>query len=366
MANGANLAMQTAGMRILFSAIILFSLIDLNSVNASSSAANLQTGASEAVPQGECHGTGEERQVLCEASKRKDESIEQVIAEDETVRISHDSSPPREGRDVWSAAYEQWIEGNGAKAGGRQKGVARALEEARKRFGEKTPDSAKGVPFADMPALDDDELAQITAASHQLAIEGMADEDVIAILDTVDTLCASGDNGRQLEATGGVPHILRNVKHDAPSVADKAVRTLASCAQNNPPVVESAVKSYGAIAVLVRVAQRAGGNIELQAAVMRALVSLSGAIDAPLAFAELEGLVVQIILRGVEQNASDRDGRRCVTRAYVLAEQCLAQNHSRWKKALADTKLVGLAETALKSTDVDIREGAARVLASLR
>lgn len=356
--------------KYILGAFLLALLCPRRAVASAAARLSSSSDGTDVVPPGECSSTGEEGHVLCEASRRRDDSINQVIAEDETVRTGQDSTPPSADRagDVWAAAYNQWVEGRG-KANGEKlpKNVARALDEARKRVGAKVDDKEENTADSfEMPDLDDDELKRITTAAHTLANKTLAAEEVKMVLDTIDALCGSGDNGRQLEAAGGLPDILRNVFHVDADIAIMALKVLATCSQNNPPVFEAAVSKHAAIDTLLDVAKGAEETLGLRAAAMRALVALSVASEASSKFAERGNEFIEVVMQAVGADVSNREGRRCVTRGYALVEQCLIVDLGRWKTGFGKAGLERTATAALKSEDIDIREGAARVLKLLR
>lgn len=356
--------------RVLFR-VLLVVLLYSRGVEGSSAAAQVSEYVSSTeLKTDECSGIEEEGQVLCEASRRRDDSISQVIAEDESVGINQDSDPPsaQNAGNVWTTAYEQWVKGDGSSKGAKlSTGAARALGEAEKRFGAAldSKENDAGNSF-EMPELNDDELTRITAAVHTLAKETLGAEEVNIVLDTIDYLCSSVDNGRQLEAAGGVPHILRNVVNRDTGVSVMALKTLATCAQNNPSVFETAVNKHSAIITLLDISKNAKEALDLRAAALRALVALSVASEALNVFAENKSIFVQVVMDAVGSDGSEREARRCVTRGFAVAEQCLVVDLETWKTVFAKVGLDRSANAALKNVDIDIREGAARVLKLLR
>lgn len=327
-----------------------------------SQGAAIYSPAASSAPPGECSSSGEEGRVLCAAAREKDASIAQVIAEDETSRLEPEPPSAENAGDVWTAAYNQWIKGDPTSL---RKGVDRAIHEAKKRFGiagavEGHPEGQK--ERAPLPDAEDDELVVVTRAVHTLG-QGGVDEKVLSdAVEMVDVLCASGDNGRQVAAAGGVTHLLRLAGEGGKGISVAAVKALASCAQNNPPVVERAV-AEGAVAALVDAA-KGGKDVPMMAAALRALVAVAENGDARTALAGMRVDIVLVVAAAVEMGEEGREEKRCVVRGFALAETVLLGD-GEWKQAFGE-EVQKSAERALRSTDVDVREGAARVLALLR
>ncbi|CAN8075054.1 unnamed protein product [Agarophyton chilense] len=305
--------------------------------------------------QSQCKVGGKETEILCEAAKLKKESMDQVIEEDE---VSRDLQEPPEKPDPWTAAYEQWIVGKNPAG---KKAVSRALEEAIKRYPDAKRPKANNEGI-ELPEMGDDELTVMTAAVRSILGSEVAASVLVSALDTIEELCNSGDNGRQMQAAGGVPHLLRHASSASTDVSLLSVRALATCAQNNPIVFDSAVDE-GAIPSMLKLA--ANGNDALRAASLRVLVAVAHSTRAEEVLQKEESDIIRVVFDSLHKNAGT-DGTRCQIRALALVEKCLEMSKNTWKRAFASSGLVSIAEQALHSESVDVREGAARVLHMLR
>ncbi|PXF46941.1 hypothetical protein BWQ96_03279 [Gracilariopsis chorda] len=336
----------------------LFALL-INSTFAST-ATSLRAPSDAPAQEEQCRaGGGLEDEVLCEAAKAKRASIQQVVEEDEASREPPET--PSADRDVWTAAYEQWIEGK--QSAGKPKAVNRALKEAMKRYPDvASPQEKEQQNDFIMPDMDDDELTVITAAVQQISDANVTAERLKLALVTIEELCNSGDNGRQMQAAGGVPHLLRHATSESVELSLLSVRTLATCAQNNPSVFDSAVEE-GAVASMLTLADN--GNDALRAASLRALVAVADSGKAHEPLQDKKDDVVRIVRESLKKN-SGTDGQRCQIRALALVEQCLVRLRDSWKTVFVSGGLIDIAEQALKSDSIDVREGAARVLRMLR
>lgn len=308
-------------------------------------------------PKDQCHASKEEDIVLCEAAKIKQESIQAVIGNDETSGTGSEAPPV--SRDVWEAAYNQWILGKETKR--EPKALNRGLHEAKKRFSEAQASKKDEKEFT-MPELEDDELTVIAIAVRNISDTKAEAKDVSFALNTIEDLCSSGDNGRQLQATGGVPHLLRIARSSSLDLSLLSIRTLATCAQNNPVVFNNAVDE-GAVEFMLGLTSKSSDAI--RAASLRALVAIT---DSEKAIERLRGekdKVVDIVKESLKTNLSS-DGRRCQIRALALAEKCLLEDGNIWKPLFQESGLVQITQVVLKSEDLDIRESAAKVLSMLR
>lgn len=304
-------------------------------------------------------GSGVEDKVLCEAAKVERASIQQVIEEDEASRQPPET--PSADRNVWTAAYEQWVEGK--QPSGKPKAVNRALKEAMRRYPDaKPPHEEEQQNDFVMPNMEDDELTLITAAVRQISDTNATANHLKLALVTIEELCNSGDNGRQMQAAGGVPQLLRHAASDSVELSLLSVRTLATCAQNNPSVFDSAVEE-GAVASMLTLADN--GNDALRAASLRALVAVADSGKAHEPLQDKKDDVVRIVRESLKKD-SGTEGQRCQVRALALVEQCLVRLKDSWKTVFVSGGVIDIAEQALKSESVDVREGAARVLRMLR
>ena len=308
---------------------------------------------SETVDETRCTSSRDEDRILCDASSAKDASIRQVIAEDETTNSETPSDPQP---DVWTTAYKQWVQGEAVKQP--PKAVYKAMKEALKRHPDaKMPDGNNdSQPDANIPDLDDDELTLITKAVRAIA----GGTGVQTALELIEDLCYSGDNGRQMVAAGGMPHLLKLAQ--LPEIDHIALKALATCAQNNPAVFNAAVEA-GAIAQLLRL------SVEKEALIpeiLRVLVAVADGNDAVERMHADAASVIALCknaLRGTEED--NATSRRAIRRAFALLESLLVKDNSTWREQL-QVHFLKLSEKRLKSTDLDIREGAARVLQLLR
>ncbi|KAI0566764.1 Armadillo-like helical domain containing protein [Gracilaria domingensis] len=338
--------------------LVAFIILLLFTHTLASTAAVLSSASDESSTESlQCKAGEKEDQVLCEASKVKQSSIDQVIEEDEASRGPPET--PSAERDPWAAAYEQWIVGKNPT--GRAKAVNRALEEAMKRYPDaKKPEDSK--EDFELQEADDDELTVITAAVQNISASDATAERLTTALDTIEELCNSGDNGRQMQAAGGVPHLLRHASSVSTHISLLSVRALATCAQNNPTVFDSAVDE-GAISFMLRLADNS--NDALRAASLRVLVAIADSTKAEEALEKEESEIVRVVHDSLRKE-SGTDGTRCQIRAFALVEQCLVRYRDTWKQKFVSSGLVKVAEHALRSESVDVREGAARVLRMLR
>lgn len=332
----------------------------LSALPANSDLALLATQSPSSIPL-TCGSSHPESFVLCEASAIEDASVAQVISEDDTALLENTPSPSHTADDVWTTAYNQWISSRPAS-----KGTQRALEEVRNRF-IKTSDNgqASTQSFAeDLESLDDDEATKITHYTQILARQNVAAKDVLDTLEEVELLCASGDNGRQMAAAGGVKVLMRLFAHETVDVVSGAMRALASCAQNNPSVFEVAIREK-AVEHLVDIAMKSGEEVSLRAAALRALVAVTDGSGGVAGLWERRADVAAIVREVVSWGESGVGERRCLIRAFALAEKCLTSNRT-WRDIFREVRLAEAAEVAIGSTDANVREGAARVLQMLR
>lgn len=317
--------------------------------------APIRTKTQEDNPSPICDSSAESR-VLCEASARQEATIAQVIAEDETAHLEQTQEPPSSD-DVWQAAYNQWVNPNPG-----EKATQRALDEARKRYGKEQENNS--INAAETNILDDDEVVKITEYAQTLSKNDLSKEHLLQILEEVDLLCSSGDNGRQMAAVGGIKTLLTISANSVSEVAQEAMRALSSCAQNNPKVYNVAVSEDG-IEKLVNQVLGNTDNAALRAAALRALVAISDAEEAALRLRSRKHDIGVIVTQVIAKEPEDKEERRCLIRTLALVERCLIVD----KEWMAEFRKLGLhekAESAVGSADADVREEAARVLSMLR
>lgn len=303
-----------------------------------------------------CAATNTEDRVLCAASQAQDLSAAQVLAEDATADLP--AAPPSAdtAQDVWTNAYKQWVNRPSA-ASALGSSVDKALRAARKRLGAAAaPSGDERESVLDL-ASEDDELAVVTRAAKALATgaRGDAVRDAVA---TIEALCGSGDNGRQVAAAGGMGHLLRLAATAEEDVAVLAVKAVATCAQNNPPVMERAVAA-GGVAKLLEKAGR--GVVGMRAAALRALVAVAENAEAQRELAEKRAEVARVLGEAVVMREG-REEKRCVVRGFALAEAVLRAEG--WREVMAEVG--GVAKGCVEDEDVDVREAAGRVLALLK
>lgn len=335
-------------------------LLLLSALPANSNTAPLATQASPSIPL-TCRSSNPESHILCEASALQDASVAQVISEDGTAHLENTPSPSQTADDVWTAAYQQWINPRTTS-----KSAQRALDEVRKRFGE-IPDHGQDSEqnFAeDLESLDDDEATKITHYAQIISSKNVPVKDLLDTLEDVELLCASGDNGRQMAAVGGVKVLVQLFAHAAVGVVSGAMRALASCAQNNPSVFKIAMQE-NAVDKLVDVAMESEGEISLRAAALRALVAVMDGSEGAARLWERREDVAAIVREVVGWGGWGMDERRCLIRGLALAEKCLTSNRT-WRDTFGEVKLSEAVEIAIESTDANVREGVARVLQMLR
>lgn len=341
---------------LVFSLFLLFSVCQVHS-----NLAPLPTQSPSSAPP-ICSSSHPESCVLYKASVLQDASIAQVISEDETAHLETAKSSLPTSDDAWAAAFNRWVNPEASSS----KGAQRALEEARKRFA-KTMDAAHESQqkfVDDLKNLDDDEATKITHYAQILAREDLPINDLLDALEEVELLCASGDNGRQMAAVGGIKVLIRLFAHMTVDVARDAMRALASCAQNNPSVFEIAVREK-AIDKLVELAMGSREEVGIRAAALRALVALTSENEGMERLWERRGDVAGVVMEVVGNRGAGVNERRCLVRGLALAESCLRWSKD-WKGKFMEVNLVEAAERAIERGDADVREGAARVLQMLR
>ena len=333
-------------------ALVLVLSIHVLQANASSAAVPRPT-RDPSSHKDQCSSHREEDRILCAASRDKEASIKQVINEDETAKLEPEP-PSASDKDVWAAAYEQWITGKNRI--GKPKSVSRAIEEALKQHPEaQAPEEL--TSDHQLPELDDDELTVITGAVHNISSEAISHDSLKHALEVIEDLCYSGDNGRQLAASGGVQHLLRLAVHEATSLL--SIKALATCAQNNPAVFDTAADA-GAVGVLLGTLDK---DHSIRAASLRALVAIGDSENAMEKMIEERERVIRAVLDSLRLSGPER--RRCVVRALALVERCVHRD-DEWRQHFVSAGIAIEAEKEIKNDDVDIREGAARVLQLLR
>lgn len=307
------------------------------------------------VDENRCSSAREEDRILCQASSEKDASIKQVVEEDETAQLEPEA--PSSDQDVWASAYKQWIQGEKPKDA--PKSAHKAMLEAMKRHPDaKLPEDAVKKD-TELPELEDDELTLITRAAK--TISDLKAEEVIGSLELIEDLCYSGDNGRQMAAAGGVPHLLRLAHSEATSIL--ALKALATCAQNNPAVFDAAVEE-NAISVLLALH---GHTKSVLPEILRALVAIADSKQAgPEMLADGDGIASITMDALITEEKESAVKHRAVRRSLALIESLLVKDVDSWTGRFGKDEFVTQAEKRLKSEDLDIREGAARVLQLLR
>lgn len=265
--------------------------------------------------------------------------MRQVISE-----IKHPETLSAPSQDVWTAAYDQWMRSN---------------ENEKQQKQQSHTSSSQNSP---LPAVADDEQSVVTQAVARIATADETDEKLLLDLDTIEDLCYSGDNGRQMQASGGVIHLLRHCRSERNDVAIRAVRAIATCVQNNAPVMEDVV-AKGGVGILLQVANM--GDVHIRGACLRALVGVAESVASENALLEKRQDVANVVRGGVQSDEKEVNGRRCVIRGYALVEICVRKD----KIWAIQFRKAGIMEAGLKgmeSADVDIRESAARIVKLLR
>lgn len=322
----------------------------------------------------QCDSSREEDRILCSAASVKQNSMHQVIAEDPTANTppnsnSHSSENSQTGRadDVWAAAFNQWIANKQHKPS--SESTKRAIEAARKRMAQaqRSAASSESNPAENSTFLqpgndeDDDELKLITRATHLLQSHNTPSTLQPALI-LIDDLCASGDNGRQVAAAGGLSSLVRLLAHSDSQLAAASARALASCAQNNAPVFDKAV-AVGAIHALVNAARRP----HVRPAALRALLSVGVSTAAAEPLWQARQDVVTVITDAVAPATREVSGeeRRGVVRALAIIELCVTKSNE-WRQLFQTAGVLDVGVDAMRSEDVDVKEGAARVVQLLR
>lgn len=329
--------------------VILVALSILPALGDSQGAPAMSTVSATAQPS--CNSTGPESVILREASDRQEACIAQIVSEEAASESDQGVATPS-ADDVWSAAYNQWIKNQGA--------AKRALDEVHKRYGKVTENES----LSDEVVLDDDEAARMSSFVRMLEDSDVSVKNRLEALEEMDLLCASGDNGRQLVGVGGVSTLIALGAHPVLAVATGAIRTLASCAQNNRDVYDAAIEE-NAVERLLDTALESGHETGLRAATLRALVAIADGEKAGSRLWARRLDVGNIVRQAVGEGSRGTEARRCLLRALALAERCLNDNGD-WVKRFRTDGLAEAAEIVLESADVDVREGAARVLKALR
>lgn len=349
-------ALRRSGLPILVTLLVLSSF---QSTNASSAAALVPDETADSAKRDDrCLSSREEDRILCQASRLKEASLNQVIAEDETTGLEPEA--PSGDRDVWKAAYDQWIVGDKRKR--KSRAVNRAIEEAKKKLSDSKHLEKAPEDDVQLPEGGDDELTVITAAARAVSKSDTNSGELLGAIRTIEELCYSGDNGKQMQATGGVSHLLRLANSETKEAALLSIKALATCSQNNPQVFDAAV-AENAIPMLLKLAER--DETPLRAACLRALLALSDAEKASDAFSEHRDSVVAVVRSGIT-GGTGVDKRRCKIRTLAFVEQFLVKNRDQWRSIFWEAGLEECGKAALKSEDVDLREGAARMLQLLR
>lgn len=305
--------------------------------------------------------------MLCAASHAQTESVAQVLSSND--KSDTPASPPSAAKaeNVWQNAYNQWIASASRSGAGPAPAVDKAMRAARERLanGAISPGEGGEQKPGPKPRAEDDELTVVTRAVHVLA-DGDTDIDSDAVLDavqTIESLCSSGDNGRQVASTGGIAHLLRIISTASGETGVWAAKAVASCAQNNGAVLARAAAD-GAVGVLLRyAAAEAGGGVGMQAAALRGLVALAGGEEAREAMRGLRGEVVEVVVQAVRM-AGGREERRCAMRGLALVEGLLRAGG--WRESLRRVGQVAEERARVGEEDTDVRELAATVVVLLR
>ncbi len=310
----------------------------------------------------------EASEVLDEAARIRKETAETVVKDDETQRETDEDVESYVPGKEWDAfekvmqnAAKQWVEGNGERK--LSPAARRAVEQVQKR--KSGAENEKGnitqVTMADIEQLEanagDSEIMQLTKALARLAVRNDTDDysSALSDLELVDYLCHSADNGKHLASIGGVQLLLK-LAHGGTMIA--AVRALATCAQNNSPVIETAVIN-DAIGLLVGLAR---GNTEVIATSLRALVALRTGTSVQKRLLERQKEVVALLKRVLRFDVGGKNERRAVLRSLALLEQVLKLNAKKWEPVLEEAGVMKLCAAAMRSEDVDVRESAAGVI----
>lgn len=374
--------------------LVLVLLVSIFYIVAGSVAVKKNTAEAEcsALDEGQCSAANigqapkiseklksEASEVLDEAARIRKETAETVVKDDETQReTDEDVDGYVPGKD-WEAfekvmqnAAKQWVEGDGERK--LSAAAQRAVEQVQKRkagaavdgadtaAGDKESTKTTQVTMADIEHLEanagDSEIVLLTKALARLAARNETDNDdtaALSDLELVDYLCHSADNGKHLASIGGVQLLLK-LARGGTMIA--AVRALATCAQNNSPVIETAVIN-DAIGLLVGLAR---GNTEVIATSLRALVALRTGTSVQKRLLERQKEVVVLLQRVLRFDVDGKNERRAILRSLALLEQVLKLNPKMWEPVLEEAGVMKLCAAAMRSDDVDVRESAAGVI----
>jgi hypothetical protein len=207
-----------------------------------------------------------------------------------------------------------------------------------------------------------------------------SDDERIAALETIEDLCHSGDNGRDLHVIGGLALVVSLLNAAPPtvsamsSVPEMAAKVLATCARNNPPVADAATDVLGAVPLLL---DRASAHDAAPAARARALMALASLADAApsarRACAASDRRAAQLISSvraALEVQGAGTEENRAALRALALAETVVRAEGStddtseRWRMRMLNSGIVDATRSILESGQEyseDTKEAAARL-----
>lgn len=402
----------------------------------------------------DCDCSRPEDKVLCEAHRRKEDTIRQVIADDNLSDDSETTESMKNADDIWVKAFNDWIgsKSKGAKIDHKKsKSAQRAIDIAQRRhdefgtskhaenkhkyasdevstvtstvndsiqlehtlqmtntiarqvneyrglereggqiFLEETENSdgvssQKNNDIGDNAGTDedddDDELKLVTKAAKTLLLKTATETQVSDALALTLDLCASGDNGRQFASAGGISAISTRLTELKSSFENSGpismlLRTLSSCCQNNAVVFNMAIDIgiiHETMEVVATMRGRNDGDAKkIRAAALGVFLAVSDGEKGNDAFWEERETITRILAEACdvvsdsESISLETSVRRGIIRAFALVESLLCKHGHNWRGELIKAGLDKVARDALNIDDIDVREGAARIVQELR
>lgn len=197
--------------------------------------------------------------------------------------------------------------------------------------------------------------AESLAASVRALSDVSAGVRVRALVQ-LEELCHSVDNGRDMAKSGGVEALSESLVARESTVRSAAALAMATCAQNNPTVGNASVI---AIPSLARLAAYDSSSLVRA----RALFAINAIMELHKARTAFEG--EPAALPAVHRSLRSGDAR-ATRRGLNLCELLVAKNLETWKPMLEAWDIPVLIERLMREhRDIDVRESAARVIASL-